>query len=114
MAAERYKLITCFLPSGRAMDVLERLRAEHGLTSLMYHHARGVGVGTRRGWGGHVAAEREVITVLAPQASAEDIFQYLFRAAGLDEPNTGMVFMERVIRATPFELPRVESPPDEN
>lgn len=113
MAVERYKLITCFLPSGRAMGVLERLREKHGLTSLMYHHARGVGVGTRRGWGSHVAAEREVITVLAPQANAEDIFQYLFGAAGLDEPNSGMVFMERVIRASPFELPEIETPPDQ-
>ncbi len=113
MAAERYKLITCFLPSGRGMAVLERLREERGLTNLLYHHARGVGVGSRRGWGSYVAAEREVITVLAPQASAEELFQFLFHAAGLDEPNTGMVFMERVIRASPFELPEIETPPDQ-
>lgn len=107
MAVERFKLITCFLPSGRAMDVLERLRKEHELTSLSYHHARGVGVGTRSGRRKPVAAEREVITVLVPAAHADDIFHTLFFAAGLDEPNTGMMFMERVLRASPFEMPPI-------
>jgi hypothetical protein len=110
LAAERFRLITCFLPSGRAMEVLERLRKEHGLESQFYHHARGVGVGTRRGSRSYVAAEREVITVLAPQARADEIFRFLFFAAGLDAPNTGMVFMEPVLRASPFELPQVEAP----
>lgn len=107
MAAERFKLITCFLPSGRAMEVLERLRKEQRLNSLTYHHARGVGSGTRRGRRSFVAAEREVITVLVPEARADEIFQLLFFAAGLDAPNTGMVFMERVLRASPFALPEV-------
>lgn len=107
MAAERFKLITCFLPSGRGMEVLERLRKEQGLNSLLYHHARGVGSGTRRGRRSFVAAEREVITVLAPEGRADELFHLLFFAAGLDEPNTGMIFMERVLRASPFELPAV-------
>ncbi len=106
MAAERHKLITCFLPAGRAAEVLERLRKEQGISSTLYHHARGVGVGTRRGHA-HLASEREVITVLAPEARADELFRFLYFAAGLDAPNTGMVFIERVLRAAPFVLPEV-------
>lgn len=114
MAIERFKLVTCFLPAGRAIEVLERLRKEHGLDSILYHHARGVGVGTRRGRDSAVAAEREVISVLAPEARAEEIFRFVFFAAGLDEPNTGMVLMERVLRASPFELPEIPENPEDN
>jgi hypothetical protein len=104
---ERYKLITCFLPAGRALEVLERLRKERNLASMLYHHARGVGVGTRRGGRSFFAAEREVITVLAPQGRADELFRFLYFAAGLDKPNTGMVFVERVLRATAFALPEI-------
>jgi hypothetical protein len=109
LAAERYRLITCFLPVGRAAEVLDRLRKEHGISSTLYHHARGVGVGTRRGRT-FLASEREVVTVLAPEARADELFRFLYFAAGLDAPNTGMVFMERVLRATPFVLPEIPEP----
>ena len=112
MAIERFKLVTCFLPSGRALEVLERLRKEHGLDSILYHHARGVGVGTQRGWRSFLASEREVISVLAPEARADEIFHFLYFAAGLDEPNSGMVLMERVLRASPFELPEIPETPE--
>ncbi|TAK44655.1 MAG: hypothetical protein EPO27_12145 [Betaproteobacteria bacterium] len=112
MAIRRFRLLTCFLPAGRALAVLERLRKEHDLTSLLYHHARGVGVGSQRGWRSYVAAEREVISVLAPEARADELFRFLFFAAGLDEPNSGMVLMERVLRASPFELPEIPAAPE--
>lgn len=102
---ERYKLITCFLPSGRGAAVLERLRREHGLGSAAYHHARGVGTGTKRTRHSYVASEREVITVLVPAARADDMFRFMFFAAGLDEPRAGMIFMERMARAAPLVLP---------
>jgi len=95
---ERSRLITAFLPSGRATGVLERLRKEHGLSSMAYHHARGIGTGTRRGRNTFVSTEREVITVLVPDAQADEIFRIIYYAAGLNAPNTGLVFMERVLR----------------
>jgi hypothetical protein len=103
--AERFKLITCFLPSGRASGVLERLRREHGLGSASYHHARGVGTGTKRTRRSFAAAEREVITVMVPAAQADELFRFLFFAAGLDEPRAGLIFMEHMVRAAPLVLP---------
>ena len=95
----RGRLITCFLPSGNALGVLERLREEHGHHSMVYHHARGVGTGTRAGRRRVVAAERDVITVLVPEARADELFRFLFHACGLDKPNSGMIFMEKVLRS---------------
>jgi len=102
---ERYKLITCFLPSGRGAGVLERLRREHGLGSAFYHHARGVGTGTKRTRRSFAASEREVITVLVSAPQADEVFRFMFFAAGLDEPRAGMIFMERAARAAPLVLP---------
>lgn len=110
MATERYRLITCFLPSGRAAEVLERLRKEHAVSSVCYHHARGVGTGTRRAGSGFHAAEREVITALVPEAAAEEVFRFMFFAAGLDEPKAGMIMMERALRASPYLVPEVGEP----
>lgn len=102
---ERFKLITCFLPSGRGAGVLDRLRREHGVGSAFYHHARGVGTGTKRTRHSYVAAEREVITVLVRAAQADEVFRFMFFAAGLDEPRAGMIFMERAARAAPLVVP---------
>jgi len=110
LAAERYKIITCFLPQGRAAEVLERVRKQFGIASTLYHHARGVGFGTRRGWRTFHASEREVITVLAREAEADELFKFLYFDAGLDEPNAGLVFMERALRASPLEMPDVTEP----
>ena len=110
MAAERYKLITCFLPSGRGAAVLELLRKEHGVASVSYHHARGVGTGTRRAGRTLLAAEREVITALVPEAMADEVFRFLFFAAGLDEPKAGMILMERALRAAPYIMPETPAP----
>lgn len=110
MATERYKIITCFLPQGRAAEVLERLRKEYGISSALYHHARGVGFGTRRGRRSFHASEREVITVLARESNADEVFRFLYFDAGLDAPNSGMVFMERALRANPLELPEIPEP----
>ena len=110
---EQSRLITAFLPSGRATGVLERLRKEHGLSSMAYHHARGVGTGTRRGRSAFVSAEREVITVLVEESRADDIFRFLYYAAGLDAPNTGIVFMERILRMSAMVEPETGAKPEE-
>jgi hypothetical protein len=113
LPTEGHRLITCFLPSGRAIEVLERLRKEHGLASMAYHHARGVGTGTRRGRSSFFSSEREIITVLAPESRADELFRFLYFAAGLDAPNTGIIFMERLLRATPMVTPEAAKTRDQ-
>lgn len=88
-----YKTITCFLPAGRAQEVLERLRKEQGVPSAYSYHARGAGLATRRDKARPEYVEREMITALVPVERADEIFRFIFFAAGIDQPHAGMVLM---------------------
>jgi hypothetical protein len=101
MNSRRFKQITCIMPTGRALPALNALRQEKKVIDVAHHHARGVG--TRRGRGRYV--ECEVVTVLVDEASADDVFSFLYRAAGLDQPHQGMMFMSGPQRATMMQPP---------
>lgn len=89
----QYKTITCFLPAGRAQEVLERLRKEKGVPSAFAYHARGAGLATRRDKSSPEYVEREMITALVPAKQADEIFRFIFFASGIDQPHAGMVLM---------------------
>jgi hypothetical protein len=95
---QSYKVITCFLPAGKGKEVLDNLRKQKGVYSGFVHHARGAGVDSGRGNQPSFYVEREVITVLAPVARADEVFEFLYFNAGLDQPHSGMVLMEKAIR----------------
>lgn len=97
---QAYKVITCFLPAGKGKDVLDDLRKQKGINGGFVHHARGAGVDSGRNSKAPFYVEREVITVLAPVAQADEVFEFLYFNAGLDQPHTGMVLMEKAIRGT--------------
>jgi hypothetical protein len=95
---QRYKTITCIIPTGRALELLERLRTEHGVTSAYAHHARDVAAQST-GMGRTIADESEVVTVLVPEAGANRLFEQLYEAAGIGQPDGGLIFMERMLAA---------------
>lgn len=101
----RYKVIHCLLPPGTAVQVMERLHLEKGVVSTFHHHARGGGISTRKGKESFHFVEREIATVLVEQERADEIFEFLYRAAGLDQPHAGMVLMEKTLLAQPTVLP---------
>ncbi len=92
--ASPYKIIHCILPAGRANELVERLRQEQGLVSVFRHHARGGGIGSKKGEKSFYYLEREVVTLLAPAVRADELFEFVYRAAGIEQPHTGMVLME--------------------
>lgn len=102
-----YKVITCFCPAGRGQRVLEELRNEMGINCAFVHHARGIGVGNVQEKK-LFYIEREIITAQVPANRADEIFRFLYFAAGINEPHAGMIIMEKTIRSTPFVEP-VES-----
>ncbi|MDO8891567.1 MAG: hypothetical protein Q8N54_16530 [Sulfurimicrobium sp.] len=103
-ALQSYKVITCFLPAGKGKEVLDDLRKQKGVYSGFVHHARGAGVDSSRGNNAPFYVEREVITVLAPVAQADEVFEFLYFNAGLDQPHTGMILMEKAIRGMTCNL----------
>ena len=101
----RYKLIHCLLPAGRAAEVMERLYKEKGIASMFHHHARGGGLSTRKGRESFHYMEREMATVLVPEERADEIFEFLYFAAGVNQPHSGMILMEKTVMARPLVLP---------
>lgn len=97
---QAHKVITCILPAGRGQDVLARLRAEKGFVSASVHHARGVGGATmRRRRRARFFTEKDVLVALVPADQADALFEFIYFAAGINEPHAGMLFMERAFRA---------------
>ncbi len=86
---------------------------EHGLTQVDVHYARGVGRLTPlryRGVG--ETKERDILTVAVTAAEAEAIFLLIHELAEINRPHGGLMYMQRLQRATPFVLP--EQLPEES
>jgi hypothetical protein len=101
---QRFKTITCVIPTGHALELLERLRTEHGVTSAYAHHARDVATqsaGKRQ----RIADESEIVTVLVPAEDADRLFELLYEAAGIGQPDGGLIFMERMRAARASAAP---------
>jgi len=103
------KLITCIMPKGHAFPLQEALAEEKGIHSGTFHHGRGVGREANiqdRGIGEQ--PEREVIEVVVEAAIAEEIFDFMYSRAELDQPHGGIIYMTSSPRATTMLLPEVE------
>lgn len=102
------KVITCILPSGRAMPLLNRLVKEKGITAVDTHFARGLGRITplrHRGIG--ETSEKEILTVQTPAAEADALFEFIYEVAEINRPHGGLIYMQALARATPFTLPEL-------
>ena len=108
-ARSAHKLITCIIPAGRGLALIEQLR-ELGVDSAQVHHARGVGKSSRRRHGVSHYAEREVVQALVALSRADEVFEFLYAAAEIGRPHAGMLFMEKVPHGIPLVLPDL---PDE-
>ena len=102
------KFITCILPHGIALDVLQRLKDEKRIIEASTNTARGMGKLTplaHRGLGEQ--AEKDILTVIVSAAEADEIFEYLFDIARIDRPHGGLIYMAALGHATPFVLPEL-------
>jgi hypothetical protein len=108
---DHFKVLHCFVSVGMGNELLTRLKREKGLHCAFAHHARGGGLSSRRGRESFDYMEREVVTVLAPAERADEIFAFLYYAAGLNAPHVGMILMEKAQMGVPMRMP--ENLPDE-
>ena len=99
-----HKLITCIMPAGRGLELIEQLR-ELGVVSAQVHHARGVGQSSKRRRGVSLYAEREVVQALVEASRADEVFEFLYAAAEIGRPHTGMLLMEKAVHGIPLTLP---------
>lgn len=92
-----YKEITVILPKGKGLPLLKSLKEEKDIVAATLNFARGVGKMTPlrfRGVGEQ--SEKEIITVVASKQQSEDIYEYLFNTAGINDPHSGIIYMNKL------------------
>jgi len=107
------KLISCILAKGKAAAVREALIEEKGIHSANIHHGRGVGRYTtlaERGVGEQ--GEKEIMEISVDGAIADDIFEFVFFTAEINQPHGGVIFMTSLQSASEFIMPEIEEKSD--
>ncbi|MCG6896315.1 MAG: P-II family nitrogen regulator [Thiocapsa sp.] len=98
-------LITCVVTVGRGDAVIKAARSMGAAGALVYH-ARGIGPRERLGLLGiAIEAEKDVVSILVATDYQDVVFEAVYRAAGLDVPGAGMVYITPVERMATY-VPR--------
>ena len=98
---KKEKRITCFLPKGTGVKMVEMLLSEKNIVSTNVHSGRGQR--TAETW-----KEQEILTVIVDADRAEEIFEYIYFQGKLNEPGGGFIFQSDLNRATSFKLPDID------
>lgn len=105
-ADTRHKLITCVLPIGVAMPLAHTLREEKAIVTTNVSNARGVGMLTATahlGLGDQT--EKQILTVTVDQDVADEIFEFIYFEAKINQPHGGLMYMSRLDDYVPLIVP---------
>lgn len=104
------KIITCILPKGRGISLLKILSEEKNVHRAAFAFARGFDIHDVEGRNGIPDyEEKEVVKVIAGSSvEAEDLFDFIFRKAGIDQLGGGIMTMAEVKGSTEFMLPDIK------
>lgn len=111
-AATAFKQITAVLPV--EIDVLalmEGLRVELGVAAADVHLGRGASHLTSRGLRRRLGAmsEKKVLTIIVREDEAEAVFGYVYEKGDMGRPHGGLIYQQRLLRSTVYELPDIAS-----
>lgn len=101
-----HKLITSIMQKGTGRKILHGLRTEFNITTGNINMGRGAGKYNpmiKRGMGEQT--EKELLTVIVPEHQADEVFEYIFFEAEINEPHHGIVFQSSLMCATGYQLP---------
>ena len=109
MSASLFKSITCVIPKRTSLEMVERLKNEHGVIRADKHYARGFGAATTRIQKGRPEpVEKDVLTVVVTAEEADTVFDLMYGLAEVDQPHGGFLYMGPVTAASNFALPDIE------
>lgn len=98
-------LITCVVQRGRSDRVIKAAMAE-GAEGATIYYARGTGARQRMGvLSIAINAEKEVITIAVSGEQRDRVFEAMSKAAELDTPGMGFMFVLPVEQAATFIPP---------
>lgn len=107
------KQIVCIVAKGKGKALVEAVSSELGIYNANFSHARGVGrtaTKGRSGFGGQ--REKDVFSLTVEQGRADEVFEYLYFKAELDQPHNGLIYMQAVPRTSILQLPDLEAEPE--
>jgi nitrogen regulatory protein PII len=85
------------------------LKSKFGIITANINFARGLGRLTPlayRGIGEHT--EKEILTVVVPEAQADEIFTFIYHEAHINRPHGGLMYMYPLQQCIPFSLPHLQ------
>ena len=103
-----HKLITAILPKGQDRELVRRLVDELGINSININYARGLGRITplhHRGTG--ETTEKAIVTVLIDETRADEVFEFIFYEADINQPHGGLMFQQPLLANTMFMIPDI-------
>ncbi|MFT7688847.1 MAG: hypothetical protein ACI9FB_004212 [Candidatus Azotimanducaceae bacterium] len=101
---EQVKQITCILPKGQSFAVQKGLIDDHQIYEANFHYARGVGkLSMNRGFGEQ--REKEILEVMVKPEIADEIFEYIFFKAEMNQPHGGIMYMTTLPKMSAFNMP---------
>ena len=104
-----HKIITAILPKGREAELLPRLVDELGIDSFNVNFARGVGrITPLRHRGVGETTEKAILTVLVEEERAQEVFEFIFYEADINQPHGGLMFQQPLLANTMFKMPDIE------
>ena len=105
--SENIKRITCFLPKGAGIRLVEMLHVEKNIDSTNVHTGRGLRtVESVKDYGAW--SEQDVLTVVVDAERVDEIFEFIFFQGELNKPGGGFIYQTSLIKASHYTLPSIE------
>jgi len=97
------KLIVSFLPKGVGSEVVRILHEEKEINSANVSGGRGLSTSGQVSFGNW--AEIDILEVVVDVAREQEIFEFIYDTADMHKRHGGIIFVQKLSRATSFALP---------
>ena len=106
---EDARQIVCIVPKGQASSINKGLIEDHGIHTATFHHARGSSKSSLTAKGLGQQREKDVLQVSVPREIADEIFEYIFFKAGMNQAHGGIVYMTKAPSISIMNLPEIDA-----
>jgi len=99
------KRIVVILPKDHALAIVENLHTQKNINTCNIHRGRGrsTAVSDVVSYGNY--AEVDVISVIVEAERADEIFEYIFFEAEINQPHGGFIYQMPVEKTSVFKIP---------